>query len=204
MLPSLLQATQAELEQLAQRYGQPLVRTVDLTAKKLFDPLTKRDRYGEVCMVVRRPNGHLLTMTKTFYPTGAYRLPTGGINHGESIFDALLRETHEETGLHVEVRRFLALAAYRVASVSDTPVFYTFAFLLDETGGTLAPIDESERVEGFREVAPDELVGIAEYLEQLHANYDEEIDGNWHDWGEFRAAIHRLVWEALTTRNNVL
>src|SRR5437667_12681062 len=92
MFPTLPQNTQRELEQLSQYYGQPVVRTVDLEANNLFDPLNKTDRYGEVCMVVSRKNGRLLTMIKTFYPKGAYRLPTGGINYGEPIHDALLRE----------------------------------------------------------------------------------------------------------------
>ena len=93
MFPTLPQDVQNELEQLAQRYGQPLVHTADLEASNLFDPLNKTDRYGEVCMVIRRKNGLLLTMVKTIYPKGAYRLPTGGINYGEPIRDALLRET---------------------------------------------------------------------------------------------------------------
>ena len=63
MFPSLSPAVQQELEHLAQSYGQPLVRSVELTSNYRFDPLNKTDRYGEVCMVVRRPNGHLLTMT---------------------------------------------------------------------------------------------------------------------------------------------
>src|SRR5579859_602192 len=116
MISSLPQNTQSELEQLAQRYGRPLIQDINLHASKLFDPLSKRDRYGEVCMVIRRKNGRILTMTKTFYPQGAYRLPTGGINHGESIFAALLRETQEETGLEVKVTRFLAIVLYHVNS----------------------------------------------------------------------------------------
>ncbi|HZR41966.1 MAG TPA: NUDIX hydrolase [Ktedonobacteraceae bacterium] len=197
MIPSLSQEIQNELEQLAQRYGQPLIRTVDLHANKAFDPLNKPDRYGEVCMVVRRPNGRLLTMIKTFYPAGAYRLLTGGINHGEHVFHALLREVQEETGLKVEVKRFLAIAAYRLANSSEPPNFYTFAFLLDEIGGTLGAIDEGERVEGFREIAPEDLPTVADYLEHVGNIDSAEIAGNWRDWGEFRAVIHRLVWEAL-------
>src|SRR5260221_385666 len=83
--------------QIAQRYGRPLVRDVDLGVHSMFDPLNRTDRFGEVCMVVRRPDGKLLTMKKTLYPPGAYRLLTGGINHGERVLDALLRETYEET-----------------------------------------------------------------------------------------------------------
>lgn len=198
MIPTLPQSTQDELTQLAERFGQPLVRTIDLGETRQFDPLNRKDRYGEVCMVVRRKNGRLLTMKKTFYPTNAYRLPTGGIDHGETIFAALLRETNEETGLKVETRRFLVAAPYITGSTGERPVFYTFAFLLDEIGGTLGVLDEHERVEAFREIEPEQLPELAEALEQVGgAPYSREIDGSWRDWGRFRAAIHHLVSEAL-------
>jgi 8-oxo-dGTP pyrophosphatase MutT (NUDIX family) len=197
MFPTLPQSVQRELEQLTQPYGQPVVHTADLEANSLFDPLNKTDRYGEVCMVVRRKNGRLLTMTKTFYPKGAYRLPTGGINYGESIHDALLRETNEETGLQVNIDRFLAAIAYRVPATNTQPLFYTFAFLLDEVNGTLGAIDETERIEAFREIEPAELPTLAMFLEAVKNEYSDEIDGIWNDWGHFRAVIHRAVWEAL-------
>jgi 8-oxo-dGTP pyrophosphatase MutT (NUDIX family) len=199
MFPSLPPAVQQELEHLAQSYGQPLVRNVELANTYRFDPLNKTDRYGEVCMVLRRPNGHLLTMTKVFYPRGVSRLPTGGIHPGEQVLAALLREAHEETGLELAVRRFLAAVAYRLGNGEKDalPVFYTFAFLLDELGGTLGALDESERVEAFFEVEPDSLLTVAERLEHVETTYSEEIEGRWRDWGRFRAVIHRVVGEAL-------
>lgn len=197
----LPQTVQDEIVQLSQRYGQPLERLVTLPAKKPFDPLNKKDRYGEVCMVVRRPNGRLLTMIKTYYPRGAYRLLTGGIDHGEAIFDALLRETTEETGLKVTVNRFLAAVAYRMAG-KELPRFYTFAFLLDEVGGTLGVVDEGEQVEDFREIEPDGLPVMADSLEHISTNYSKKIDGVWRDWGHFRAVIHRLVYEAMAAEHN--
>ncbi len=168
MFSYLAQDIQDELAQLAQVYQQPLVRTVDLTSDDTFDPLRKRDgRYGEVCMVVRRTNGRLLTIIKTSYPPGTYRLPTGGINPGERILNALLRETVEETGLQVVVRRFLAAIAYRTKGTREQPVFYTFAFLLDEVSGELGATDVGERIEDFREIEPVELVPMAQQLSQL-------------------------------------
>lgn len=196
MFPSLPQDIQDDLTQLAHRYGQPLTRTVDLKATHWFDPLNRTDRYGEVCMVVRRPDGRLLTMTKVFYPRGAYRLMTGGINHGEAVLDAVLRETHEETGLEVKVNRFLAAVEYRVPALRDTPCFYTFAFLLDEVSGTLGALDEEEQVEDFREILPQELPTLADFFEHIPTEESPEIFGNWKDWGEFRAVIHRTVSEA--------
>ncbi len=198
MFPALSQEIQDELAQLAHSYGEPIVRTVDLGISTAFDPLNKTDRYGEVCMVVRRPNGRLLTMIKTFYPQDAYRLLTGGINFGERVYDALLRETNEETGLQVEVKRFLTAIAYTLDSQHETPVFYTFAFLLDEIGGTLGVIDESERVEAFREVAVEDLPTLAERLRNIRHEPSRHIGGNWHDWGNFRAVVHEVVYEALT------
>jgi ADP-ribose pyrophosphatase YjhB (NUDIX family) len=195
MIPTLPQETQDELAQLAQRYGQPLLHTADLHTSTLFDPLSARDRYGEVCMVIRRPSGRLLTITKTFYPHGAYRLPTGGINHGERIYDALLREVQEETGLTVSVSRFLVVATYRLANADAAPIFYTFAFLLDEIGGTLGALDEGERIEDYREIAPEDLPAVAARLDHEGDTYSDAIDGNWREWGEFRAVIHRLVWQ---------
>ncbi|GCE06295.1 NUDIX hydrolase [Dictyobacter aurantiacus] len=197
MFSTLPQTIQDELAQLVQRYGQPIVQSAELQIHESFDPLSKTDRYGEVCMVIRRKNGRLLTMIKTFYPEGAYRLLTGGINHGEYVFDALLRETQEETGLQVEVKHFLAVATYHLENTNQTPAFYTFAFLLDELGGTLGAIDEDEQVGEFREIAPEELPTLAEHLERLGDQYSEQIGGRWAYWGRFRAVIHRLVWQAL-------
>ena len=196
----LSSAVESEVQRLAARFGQPLRWDAVLENDGLFDPLGKTDRYGEVCMVVRRPNGKLITAIKTFYPPGAFRLLTGGIHHGEPILDALLRETAEETGLQVEIRRFLAVVSYRLpASDPDIPAtFTTFAFLLDEVGGTLHAADPGERLDEFREVTVDELPALADYLASLASEPSAEIHGRWRDWGRFRAVIHRAVYEALS------
>jgi 8-oxo-dGTP pyrophosphatase MutT (NUDIX family) len=152
---------------------------------------------SEVCMVIRRPSGNLLTMIKTFYPRGAHRLPTGGIDVGEGILAAALRETHEETGLEVEVRRLLCRVAYRRESASSSaPVFHTFAFLLDERAGILGSLDPHEQLEEFREVDPRELRAIAARLEAIRGDTATE-PGDWQAWGRFRAVVHRAVAEAL-------
>ncbi len=173
------------------------MRTIDLGASTAFDPLSRTDRYGEVCMVIRRRNGRFITAIKTFYPKDAYRLLTGGINHGERVYDALLRETHEETGLKVNVSRFLAALAYSLNGDEKKPIFYTFAFLLDEVSGTLGTLDEDEHVEAFREVSVEDLPQMADMLRHIQHEPSREIGGNWHDWGVFRAAIHDAVYAAL-------
>ncbi len=198
MFPYLPQDVQAELAQLARTYSPPLVQIIELAGDGNFNPLRKADgRYGEVCMVVRRPSGRLLTMIKASYPRGAYRLPTGGVNPSERVLDALLRETLEETGLQVVVSRFLAAIGYRTQRAGEQPVFYTFAFLLDEVGGKLGALDLTEEVEDFREVEPNSLLAIAQQMSQIEPTEQINMDGHLREWGEFRAIIHRAVWESL-------
>lgn len=189
--------TRREVIELARRYGQP--RHIDATISDGFDdPIRREDRFGEVLMAVRRPNGRLLLAIKTFYPRGAYRLPTGGIHHGEGILDALLRETKEETGLDTEVRRFLSTIAYRaVSSPTAPPLFHTFAFLLDEVGGTLGALDTAEQIEEWREIEPAALHAQAALLERLATDGTKSIGGSWADWGRFRAVAHHAVADAL-------
>lgn len=187
-------AQQQQLEGLSLQYGK--TRYVEAEIFPGFDdPIRKPDRVGEVCMVIRRPNGKLLLSIKKIYPRGAYRLPTGGVGIGEAIIAALFREVNEETGLTVRLRRFLALISYRVAG-DDTPVFHTFAFLLDEVGGTLGVLDPGEQIEEYIEIDPAELPRVAERLESL-PDGDRATVGSWSDWGKFRAVVHRAVHEAL-------
>jgi len=192
----LSQETAREVEELARRYGEP--RRVRSSIDDYFrDPIHKADRFAEVCMVIRRPNGNLLTSIKTFYPRGAYRLPTGGIHHGERILDALVREAHEETGLQLRVDRFLAHIAYPSPG-GATPLFHTFAFHLTEIGGTLGALDETEELEDWREVTTDELTAVADFLDDLKTEGTRSIDGDWRAWGRFRAVVHRVVHETLS------
>lgn len=197
MAGELDEATRSELADLAHRFGEPLA--LDTVIDDRFrDPIWKPDRFGEVCMVIRRPAGTLLLSIKTFYPRGAFRLPTGGIHHGETILASLRRETHEETGLETIVRRFLARIAYRPLSAPQgPPVFHTFAFLLDEVGGTLGTLDPGERIEEWREIDVAELPLVADRLDRIEAPGTEDIGGDWAAWGRFRAVVHRAVHEAL-------
>jgi ADP-ribose pyrophosphatase YjhB (NUDIX family) len=192
----LTDAQHAELERLAGELGEP--RRVSAAIRPFFDPVQRPDRFAEVCMVIRRKNGKVPLSIKTFYPRGAHRLPTGGIHHGETVRDALFRETAEETNLETEARRFLAWITYHDESApGGEPLFHTFAFLLEETGGTFKTQDLEEQIEEWIEVAPAELHAVAARLDSLGHSRSVDIGGDWADWGRFRAVVHRVVAEEL-------
>jgi len=59
----------------------------------------------------------LLFIAKHFYPRGLYRAPSGAANPGESIVDGAKREAYEETGVKIELERYLA--RIRVRFIND-------------------------------------------------------------------------------------
>lgn len=192
----LTPAMRSEVTTLAARFGEPVRREIPLN-DIAFDPVGNPSRFAEVCMVVRRPTGKVLLSIKTFYPRGAYRLPTGGIDKDEPILQALLRETHEETGLAPEPLRFLASLTY-VDGPTGPPVFHTFAFLLEDlTGAPVRSLDEHEQIESYLEVPIEELARVADRLDRILPDGAVGI-ANWDAWGRFRAHAHRAVHEALS------
>ena len=204
MLPPKIET---EIALLATRHGEPRRVSVALSGAP-FDPLIMTDRFGEVCMVIRRPGGTLLTAIKTFYPPGAYRLLTGGVGHGEPIEAGLLREVDEETGLEVAVRRFLSVIEYHLDTEQITNNteqkhtqygydFVTFVFLLDEVGGMLSPRDPGERIGAFREVEVAELPALAATLDSINVAFDPQLGGSGSDWGRVRAVVHRVGYDLL-------
>lgn len=178
----------AEAERL---YGRPAVRRYDLgdcgDLERFWEMWRKRQ--AEVVLAIGRPGGRLLLQTKAFYPEGTYRLPSGGIEEGEPLLDAVRREMCEETGLEAQVLRFLGVLCYRFRRQGEAQERASYVFLVDGGAGVPASHDEAERISGFCEVPAAELDAVAERLARL--------PGEWVVWGRFRALAHRFVAEAM-------
>jgi len=181
-----------EIEELSRQYG-PIERhsySLEVGKRNFGDwrrELAEKRR-GEVVFVVRRPAGVILH-TKSFYPPGTYRLPSGGVRWGESVLSALHREAQEEMGLEIEVERFLGLLQYEFRCQEKTMPFVSYVFLVKEAGGELAPQDEKEGILSFRQVPLAELSAVADSLRAM--------EEDWRDWGEFRAIVHDFVVEMI-------
>jgi ADP-ribose pyrophosphatase YjhB (NUDIX family) len=177
----------AELESLAERYGVPLEEFVGFPLASNSNgpagfPLSS-PRIAEVVLVVPRHSSRVLVHTKHFYPSGVWRLPTGGIRRGEKIEHAILRETTEETGNDLRPVSFLFHASYRWEGVEKE--FHSYAFLMTEPSSSIESRDPREQITAFRDVDREGILRIAERLETL--------GGSWRQWGLFRAVAHRLL-----------
>lgn len=160
-------------------------------SEAFWHPMRAKNRRGEVVLVLQPEPGHVLVHTKTFYPPGVYRLPTGGILPGEPILEALHREAAEETGLAVRPERFLGLVEYHFHREDEEMWFASWAFLLRPLEqGRARSQDATEQIAAFRIIPVEELRHIAAQLRSLPFP--------WTDWGRFRAVVHDLVVRELT------
>ena len=178
-------------------HGQPETREYVLALSEegfLHRELVRSRRAAEVAFFIRRPNGKYLLQTKSFYPEGSYRIPTGGIKKREDLTEAVYREAEEETSLKLSIKRFLGILHYRFCWKDHQTDFATYVFLLEEEGGELMIQDGNERISGYREIEWQQLAKVAGTL-----LYD--LPREWEGWGTFRAIVHQFVFEKLINEN---
>ncbi len=148
-----------------------------------------RDRRGEVVFCVIRADGGIITITCSEYPAGVFRIPTGGIGHGEDIVDAVYREVKEELGLDVEIKEFAGVVRICFEHAAEQAMFYSYIFILAEKGGRLLLDAVDDEISEVRVVTLEELAGIVEEL--------NKIQGKWSDWGRFRYVTSNAVLKVL-------
>mgnify|MGYP000032388491 CR=1 FL=1 len=172
-------------------YGRPQWREYDLgdagDDARFWEVWHKRQ--AEVVLVMLRPDGRLVLQTKAIYPSGAYRIPTGGILRDEPLLDALARELREETGQQARVRCLLGVLCYRFRRAGVAHDRQSYVFLLDIGPEPLRPEDGEEEISAYREVRLEDLPAVAADLECR--------PGEWAVWGRFRALVHWFVAGAL-------
>ncbi|MBZ4647105.1 MAG: hypothetical protein JG777_2594 [Clostridia bacterium] len=174
-----------EFEILKSKYGKDGIEKeviLNLTNKKLFEEFKhniEKDRRGEVAFAVERKNGKVVVIRTLFYPEGIYRIPTGGINHGEDIIDALYREVKEELGLQFEIKKFLGVIKFNIIYCNEKLNFYSYIFWLKETGGKILEDALEDEISEYKEVDKEQLLEIVNVLEKFQTE--------WKDWCRFRA-----------------
>lgn len=185
---------EAEVAELGRRFGSAERRQVNVemqpeTFEDWVRAIVRKNRRGEAVLAIQRPDGRILLHTKSFYPEGVFRLPSGGIHPDEAVLAGVTREAFEETGLEIAVHRFLGLIEYELRDDQRRLPFVSYVFLVGADDQPPVVQDSNERISGFRYVPPVALRHVAAELRGL--------GDRWSGWGHFRAPAHDLVAAAL-------
>ena len=101
-----------------------------------------------VAGTIPEQDGRVLLTRRSINPGhGLWTFPGGFVDFGESVTDAAVRETLEETGLAVDLTGLLNVYSY-----PGSPVIIVYTARV--TGGTLTPCAENDRLEWM---APGEI-----------------------------------------------
>lgn len=125
------------------------------------------DRFrAGVGVVIRRDDGLLLAFERRQHP-GSWQLPQGGIDEGESIQSAALRELFEETGLRKEdvefVAEFEAWVGYELPVELRSPKtgrgqVHRWTLMAPRHGDLVPSLGDGEEFSAWKWMTTDDLV----------------------------------------------
>ncbi|HEY5038337.1 MAG TPA: GNAT family N-acetyltransferase, partial [bacterium] len=103
-------------------------------------------------------------MSKHNYPPGVFRSPSGGVNPGEDLVAGALREAKEETGLTINLKRFLLHITLDISHNGDVVTWDSYIFHATTRDTQLKPTDLKE-VKDTRWAGRDQMKAIIKGLE---------------------------------------
>ena len=140
---------QAELASLEAQLGKP--RRVDFCFEmnpeefKLVQASTAQGRYHDVTLFILHQGKYVVIEKHLYAKTGIYRAPSGGASQGESLKSAAIREGKEETGLDVELERWVLESHVTFFCKDHHPIdWVSYVFLAKSIGGELGTQDPNE------------------------------------------------------------
>lgn len=145
------------------RYGAP--RDLHLTRElspDTFRFLVSTTRGGrrihDVTFFIFGPDGRLAVIQKPNFPSGVYRAPSGGVKPGEDFTAGVQREAWEETGLSIELQRYLLRIRADFTCGGEVQPWWSLVFCAKTEQTELQPHDHQE-IAGARWVTLAELQG---------------------------------------------
>lgn len=129
-------------------YGRPavlyLAQTVRPAEATMIRASQRHGRAHDITLLIRGPDGRLAVIAKHSYPPGAFRAPSGGLRPDEPLEVGALREAYEETGLAIQLGRYLLRVLALFTTERDTIPWLTHVFTARVVGGQLASHDPQE------------------------------------------------------------
>jgi 8-oxo-dGTP pyrophosphatase MutT (NUDIX family) len=128
----------------------------------------------------------LALIRKPLFPPDVWRPPGGGVKPGEDFVGAVRREAFEETGLQVELQRYLVEARARFVYHPLELDWRTHVFLATTSDEELDPHDRDEIAEARWGT-----------LEELAGPLRDRLLGTGRAFWRYRVALHDAAFAAL-------
>jgi len=149
-------------------------------------------RTHDVTLFILDPLQRLALIRKPQFEADVWRTPGGGIHPGEAFVAGAVREALEETGLHVELRRYLVDAHALFTNGGRELHWRTHVVLADTVDERILSGDPGEIAEARWGTLP-ELAGPLR----------ERLLATGRAFWRYRVALHDAALQALCTRTAV-
>ena len=150
------------LRPLVERFGPPAEwdgsRPITDRDAALIGLSTARGRHHDVTFAILAADGRFVAIRKPQFPPGAWRIPSGGVQPGETFTAGTAREALEETGLDIELTGYPLVARATFTHAGDATPWATHVVTARVVGGSLAPRDPVE-IDAARWMDMAELTG---------------------------------------------
>jgi 8-oxo-dGTP pyrophosphatase MutT (NUDIX family) len=187
----IVHVTEEILAPLRERYGEPaeLVWTGEITEREHALATYNPVRTHDVTLFILDPSERVALIRKPHFAEGIWRPPGGGIKPDEDFVEGAAREALEETGLRVELDRYLVDARATFFFGSRDVPWRTHVFSARTVQTELHPQD------------PGEIAGARwGTLEELGGPLRERLLATGHALWRYRVALHDAALATLRTQ----
>jgi ADP-ribose pyrophosphatase YjhB (NUDIX family) len=143
-------------------------------------------RTHDVTLFILDPSRRLALIRKPQFAEDVWRPPGGGIHPGEDFVAGAVREALEETGLHVDLRRYLVASRALFTNAGRELHWRTHVFLAETSDTEIVPGDPGE-IAAARWGTLDELAGPLR----------ERLLATGRAFWRYRVALHDAALAAL-------
>ncbi len=151
-----------QTEDMENSYGKPdkldIVQAMTDDEFQAVSRSMKDGRAHDITMYIKKDDGYIF-IAKHFYPPGLYRAPSGGVHPDEDFRDGARREALEETGVEIELEKYIMRINVRFKTASDYINWVSHIFLADYIRGEIEPQDKRE-IKEAKLIFPDEIPGF--------------------------------------------
>jgi 8-oxo-dGTP pyrophosphatase MutT (NUDIX family) len=186
----IVHVTDAVLAPLRQRYGTPMRLDWDgeVSAEEYALATYNPARRHDVTLFILDPATRIALIRKPHFAAGVWRPPGGGVKPGEDFTAGAAREALEETGLAVQLERYVVDAAARFRCGAEVIDWRTHVLLARTGDETISPRDADE--------IADARWGT---LEELGGPIRARLLGSGRALWRYRVALHDAALEAIGT-----